>query len=200
VSLSKPSNHPHPRLPTQTELLPASPLIVIPLCENMKNGYSSILLSSSLCSWKRKHLETRLNDFSKLEFFPKHKKKITKFPPPKKQKNIETDQMKWKIVENQQKRYAFFHILSIKVADVTVPQSTVPMSPRWNWDSSPHSPHKRVCPPPPPEKMGGDDKHSPVCEGVGKSQFRRLERKLNTLRLLCGRSLLWERGDGDSHF
>ncbi len=40
----------------------------------------------------------------------------------------------------------------------------------------------RVCPSPPEPKVGGA--HSPASEGVGESQFRRLEKKLSTLPTL----------------
>jgi hypothetical protein len=39
------------------------------------------------------------------------------------------------------------------------------------------------CPPPPPNQRAGV-KHSPTCEGVGESQFGRLEESL-VLCLLC---------------
>jgi hypothetical protein len=49
--------------------------------------------------------------------------------------------------------------------------------PRWNWDSP-----KRVCPSPRNQRGGGA--HSPAGEGLGESQFRRLEKKLSTLHTL----------------
>ncbi len=51
------------------------------------------------------------------------------------------------------------------------------LSPRPNWDPHPRA-RKRVCPPTEP-KGGGT--HSPVGEGVGGSQFGRVEKKPSTL-------------------
>ncbi len=59
------------------------------------------------------------------------------------------------------------------------------MSPRRNWDSPNPSPQASVPSPPPPGPKGGGP-HSPAAKGVGESQFRRLEKKLSTLPLLCG--------------
>jgi hypothetical protein len=57
------------------------------------------------------------------------------------------------------------------------------MSPRRNWDS-PNPPLARECAPPPRTRGGGA--HSPAGEGLGESQFRRLEKKLSTLpTLIC---------------
>ncbi len=57
------------------------------------------------------------------------------------------------------------------------------MSPRRNWDS--HTPSlASECAPPPGTKDGGLA-HSPADEGLGESQFRRLEKKLITLPILC---------------
>ncbi len=56
------------------------------------------------------------------------------------------------------------------------------MSPRRNWDSPTPSPASE-CAPSPGTKGGGA--HPPSGEGVGESQFRRLEKKLNTLSTLC---------------
>ncbi len=53
------------------------------------------------------------------------------------------------------------------------------MSPRRNWDLSHPLSRKRV--PPPPNQGGGA--HSPAGEGMGESQFGRLEKQLSTL--LC---------------
>jgi hypothetical protein len=39
---------------------------------------------------------------------------------------------------------------------------------------------------PPEPEGGGGGAHSPAGEGFGESQFRRLEKKLSTLCLLCG--------------
>ncbi len=55
-------------------------------------------------------------------------------------------------------------------------------SPRPNWDSPNPLSRQRVCPPPPGTK--GGRVHSPAGEGVGKSQFGRLENKLSTLSTL----------------
>jgi hypothetical protein len=55
------------------------------------------------------------------------------------------------------------------------------MSPRWNWDS-PTPSLASECAPPPGTKGGGA--LSPAGEGLGESQFRRLEKKLNTLPTL----------------
>jgi hypothetical protein len=41
------------------------------------------------------------------------------------------------------------------------------------------------CAPPPLTKVGGWGTHSPAGEGVGKSQFGRLEKKPSTLSTLC---------------
>ncbi len=51
------------------------------------------------------------------------------------------------------------------------------MSPRRNWDS-PNPPLASVCATPPEPGRGA---HSPAGEGLGESQFRRLEKKLSTL-------------------
>ncbi len=50
---------------------------------------------------------------------------------------------------------------------------------------SPQRVYRCSVPLPPELKWGG---HSPACEGVGESQFRRLEKKLSTLS-----TLLWKR-------
>jgi hypothetical protein len=42
---------------------------------------------------------------------------------------------------------------------------------------------QRVCPS--PRKQRGGGAHSPAGEGLGESQFRRLEKKLSTLPTLC---------------
>jgi hypothetical protein len=55
------------------------------------------------------------------------------------------------------------------------------MSPRWNWDS-PTPLAASECALPPRTKGGGA--HSPAAEGVGESQFQRLEKRL-ALCLLC---------------
>jgi hypothetical protein len=55
------------------------------------------------------------------------------------------------------------------------------MSPRRNWDSPDPSLASECAPPPRP---GGGGAHSPAGEGLGKSQFRRLEKKLSTLLTL----------------
>ncbi len=71
-----------------------------------------------------------------------------------------------------------------KVRIYRVPQY---MSPRRNWDSpAPSLASEFVCPS--PESMGGA--HSPADEGLGESQFRRLEKRLSTL------PTLWETGSG----
>ncbi len=55
------------------------------------------------------------------------------------------------------------------------------MSPSRNWDSpTPLSPASVTLPPEP-----GGGAHSPAGEGLGESQFRRLEKKLSTLPTLC---------------
>ncbi len=48
------------------------------------------------------------------------------------------------------------------------------------------------CAPPPGTKGGGEGAHSPAGEGLGESQFRRLERKLSTL------PTLWRKVDDHS--
>ncbi len=53
------------------------------------------------------------------------------------------------------------------------------MSPRRNWDS-PNPSLASECVPPP--RIGGE--HSPAGEGLGESQFRRLEKNLSTLPTL----------------
>ncbi len=55
------------------------------------------------------------------------------------------------------------------------------MSRQWNWAPTP-SPASE-CAPPAPEPKGGT--HSLAGEGVGESQFRRLEEKLIILPTLC---------------
>ena len=55
------------------------------------------------------------------------------------------------------------------------------MSPRRNWDS-PTPFLASECAPPPGTK--GGEAHSPAGEGLGKSQFPRLEKKLSTLSTL----------------
>ncbi len=59
------------------------------------------------------------------------------------------------------------------------------LSPRWNWDSPTPSPTSECTPPPRTGGGGGMGTHLPACEGVGESQFGRLERKLCTLSSLC---------------
>jgi hypothetical protein len=54
------------------------------------------------------------------------------------------------------------------------------MSPRRKWD--PPNPSLPASVPLPPEPGGGA--HSPAGEGLGESQFRRLEKKLSTLPTL----------------
>ncbi len=56
------------------------------------------------------------------------------------------------------------------------------LSPRPNLDPPPPS-RKRVRPSPPNQRGGT---HSPAVEGVGRSQFGRLEKKPSTLSKLCG--------------
>jgi hypothetical protein len=56
------------------------------------------------------------------------------------------------------------------------------MSPRQLWDSpTPSLPSECACAPPPGTKAGA---HSPAGEGLGESQFRRLEKSL-AVCLLC---------------
>jgi hypothetical protein len=55
------------------------------------------------------------------------------------------------------------------------------ISPRWNWDNPTPSPRRRVCTPP---LVPGGGAQSPAGEGLGESQFRRLEKKLSTLPTL----------------
>ncbi len=62
--------------------------------------------------------------------------------------------------------------------------STQRMSTRWNWDS-PTPSLASECAPPPGTKVGRGGGHSPAGEGLGESQFRRLEKKLSTLPTLC---------------
>jgi hypothetical protein len=56
------------------------------------------------------------------------------------------------------------------------------MSPRWNWDSPTPSLASECAPPP---GTRGEEALSPADEGLGESQFRRLEKSL-ALCLLCG--------------
>ncbi len=56
------------------------------------------------------------------------------------------------------------------------------MSPRRNWDS-PTPSLASECAPPHYTKGGGT--HTPAGEGLGESQFRRLEKRLSTLPTLC---------------
>ncbi len=58
------------------------------------------------------------------------------------------------------------------------------MSPRRNWDSSIPS-LASECAPSPEPRWGGGGAFSPEVEGLGESQFRRLEKSL-ALCLLCG--------------
>ncbi len=57
------------------------------------------------------------------------------------------------------------------------------MSPRQNWDSPNPSLASEWASS--PQSRGGGA-HSPAGEGLGASQFRRLEKKLSTLPILCG--------------
>jgi hypothetical protein len=61
------------------------------------------------------------------------------------------------------------------------------MSPRWNLDPPP--PLLQVSVPLPPEPGGAGGAHSPAREGVGESQFQRLEKKLSTPSSLWEQSL-----------
>jgi hypothetical protein len=58
---------------------------------------------------------------------------------------------------------------------------SVCMSPGQNWDS-PNPSLASECTPPP--RTGGGGAHSPAGEGLGASQFRRLEKKFSTLPTL----------------
>jgi hypothetical protein len=62
-----------------------------------------------------------------------------------------------------------------KVSTVYVKNTT--MSRRRNWDSF-------ACECAPPPEPGGGGAHSAAGEGLGESQFRRLEKKLSTLPTL----------------
>ncbi len=55
------------------------------------------------------------------------------------------------------------------------------MSPRWNWDSPTPSLASECAPPPWTKGWGA---HSCAGEGLGQSQFQRLEKKLSTLPTL----------------
>ncbi len=57
------------------------------------------------------------------------------------------------------------------------------MSPRRNWDSPTPSRASEWVPLPP--EPGGGGANSPAGEGLGESQFRRLEKKLSILPTLC---------------
>jgi hypothetical protein len=54
--------------------------------------------------------------------------------------------------------------------------------PSSEWDTPTPSPASECAPPEP--KGGGGGAHTPAVEGVGESQFRRLEKKLRTLPTL----------------
>ncbi len=56
------------------------------------------------------------------------------------------------------------------------------MSPHWNWDSPTPYLAGEYAPPPVPKKWWGA--YSPADEGLGESEFRRLEKKLSTLSTL----------------
>ncbi len=58
------------------------------------------------------------------------------------------------------------------------------VSPRQNWDPPTPLPQASVTSELPPESKGGGT-HSPAGEGVGESQFRRLEKMLSTLPTVC---------------
>jgi hypothetical protein len=64
-----------------------------------------------------------------------------------------------------------------------IPRVPQCLSPRSNWDPPPLLLPLASEPPPPLEPKGGGT-HSPACEGVEESQFRRLEIKLCTLSTL----------------
>ncbi len=57
------------------------------------------------------------------------------------------------------------------------------MSPRRKW-VSPNPSLASECAPPPGTKEEGA--HSPAGEGLRETHFRRLEKKLSTLPILCG--------------
>jgi hypothetical protein len=59
------------------------------------------------------------------------------------------------------------------------------VSPRRNYDLPHPLSRKSVCTPPPPTGIKGGGAHSSAVEGVGESQFRRLEKKLSTLITNC---------------
>ncbi len=61
------------------------------------------------------------------------------------------------------------------------------MSPRRNWDPLTPFPASEWNVPPPGTKRGA---HSPAGEGVGESQFRRLEKKLSTLSITLWKMLM----------
>jgi hypothetical protein len=61
------------------------------------------------------------------------------------------------------------------------------MSPRRNWDSPTPSLASECAPP--PEPKGGGVAHSRAGEGLGESQFQRLEKKLSTLPTLWKKSM-----------
>ncbi len=66
-------------------------------------------------------------------------------------------------------------------------------SPRWNWDCPTPSPASECVPPPHTPRAKGRGASSPADEGVGESQFGRLEKKLSILSILWATLL----GDGD---
>jgi hypothetical protein len=53
-----------------------------------------------------------------------------------------------------------------------------------------HLSRRRMCPSPPEPGGGGGEAHSHTCEGLGESQFRRLEKKLSTLPTLWASTVL----------
>jgi hypothetical protein len=58
------------------------------------------------------------------------------------------------------------------------------MSPHCNWDSPNPSLAMQASVPHPLTRGPGGGAHSAACEGMGESQFRRLEKKLSTLPTL----------------
>ncbi len=94
--------------------------------------------------------------------------------------SLSTQTIKWKV----QRRPVLYSSLVIFVTTqyVYIKSTTVYVPSSEYWLSQPLS-RQRVCPS--PQNRGGGDAHSPAGEGLGESQFWRLEKKLCTLPTLC---------------
>jgi hypothetical protein len=72
----------------------------------------------------------------------------------------------------------------IQITKVHVYKSTTEYVPSSELGLSHPLSRQRVCPSPRNQRGGGGGAHSPAGEGLGESQFRRLEKKLSTLPTL----------------